>query len=291
MKVRKNGWKFLLDILLFALLALLYNKRALGMTFHEIGGLALYGLFVIHKILNWRWIRSITAGLFSRRVPARQKVLWVLDFLLFASFTFVIVTGILISKVVFPSSGGEARFKTAHYAVSALALALAGVHLGLHAGWIGRRLGVLKRLPAVLRRTLAVVLSVAVLAFGVAQIVSTSFLTWIGGLGSASFTGTVPAQGDEAVFGDGAEAAGGNGTGSGNGYGNGDGQGKGQGLGDGLGPHGSGGDEQASASDALTAALSFAGILLAFAVVAAWADGGLDFLRRRKRRRITPTEA
>ena len=78
--LRKNGWKFILDILMALLLALMYNKRALGIAFHEIGGLALCGLFIIHKLLNWKWIKAVSTGLFSRRVnvqrgpsPARSK--------------------------------------------------------------------------------------------------------------------------------------------------------------------------------------------------------------------------
>jgi len=284
--LRKNGWKFLLDVVLAVLLALMYNKRVLGLEFHEIGGLALYGLFIIHKLLNGKWIKAVTAGLFSSRTPVRQKVYWVLDILLFACFTFIIVTGILISKVVFPGSSGDVRYKIGHYAVAAVALALAGIHAGLHTAWIGQRMKFLRKWPALLRRSLAVALSVAVLAFGAMQITSTSFLTWVGNLGALTTVSTAAAQelnetaataGDEAAP---AEAA--SDTESGNGHGGG-----GQGLRDGLGPHGNGNGNGAEASNASvwSVLLSFLSIFAAFAVAAAWVDGGLKALRRRRRRK------
>ena len=85
-RLRKNGWKFLLDIVMMFLLALMYNKRVLGMSFHEIGGLALAGLFIIHKLSNRRWIKAVTSGLISTRTPVRQKVYWGAGFVIAALF-------------------------------------------------------------------------------------------------------------------------------------------------------------------------------------------------------------
>lgn len=50
--------KLALDLVLFALLVLMYQKRLISMEFHEIGGLALFGLFLVHKALNWKWLRA-----------------------------------------------------------------------------------------------------------------------------------------------------------------------------------------------------------------------------------------
>ncbi|MCE5344304.1 MAG: DUF4405 domain-containing protein, partial [Eubacteriales bacterium] len=238
---RKTGWKLLLDIIMAILLALMYSKRVLGgLPFHEIGGLALCGLFIIHKLLNFKWIEAVTIGLFSRRTPLRQKLFWVLDLLLLASFTFILVSGILISKVVFPNIGADAKanVKIWHYGISAFALVLTGIHTGLHMGWIRQRMGFLRKFPAALRQTLAVVLSVAVLAFGAYSVTSTAFLNWIANLG-VSISSAAPAQvGQAQTTEDGAidvltEADSDMGTEQHRGGGN------GTGLQDGLGPHGS----------------------------------------------------
>lgn len=84
--LRKNGWKLILDAVMAIVLALLYNKRVLGMAFHEIAGIAICGLFIIHKLLNRKWIAAVTRSLFSRQTPVRQKLSWVLDFLLLLQF-------------------------------------------------------------------------------------------------------------------------------------------------------------------------------------------------------------
>lgn len=312
--LRKNGWKFVLDILMALLLALMYNKRVLGLAFHEIGGMALCGLFIIHKLLNWKWIKAVLTGLFSRRVPARQKLYWVLDILLFASFAYVLVSGILISKVVFPSTGGGMAFKLGHYAAAAFALVLTGVHVGLHMGWIGQRMSFLKRLPVLARRGLAVLLSVAVLAFGGLQLTSTGFVGWLGSIGSvfgaqqampAGGGPTLPQQSESSSLLTDASADGGaavkvstaDGTGTvvlptvsssagaasadrahsgdqAGGYAATDVKGQNRG-------HGEGGDT-GNAANVAGVLLGFMSILLACATVTAWVDGALHSLRRRR---------
>lgn len=315
--LRKNGWKFVLDILMALLLALMYNKRVLGLAFHEIGGMALCGLFIIHKLLNWKWIKAVSTGLFSRRVPARQKLYWVLDILLFASFAYVLVSGILISKVVFPSTGGGMAFKLGHYAAAAFALVLTGVHVGLHMGWIGQRMSFLKRLPVLARRGLAVLLSMAVLAFGGLQLTSTSFVGWLGSIGavfgaqqampagggptlpqqseSSSLLTNASADGSAAVKVSTADGTGtvvlptdsstsSSGAASTNTAHNGDqvsGYAATDVKGQNRGGHGEGGST-GSATDVVGVLLGFISILFACATVTAWVDGALHSLRRRR---------
>ena len=315
--LRKNGWKFILDILMALLLALMYNKRALGLAFHEIGGMALCGLFIIHKLLNWKWIKAVSTGLFSRRVPARQKLYWVLDILLFASFAYVLVSGILISKVVFPSTGGGMAFKLGHYAAAALALVLTGVHVGLHMGWIGQRMPFLRRLPVLARRGLAVLLSVAVLAFGALQLTSTGFVGWLSNIGTvfgaqqvmlAGAGPTLPQHSESSTLSTdasaGDSAAGQVSTADGtdtvvlptdsstssDGAASADTAHSGgpagsyaatDGKGQNRGGHGEGGGT-GSATNVAGVLLGFMSILLACATVTAWVDGALHSLRRRR---------
>ncbi len=286
-RLRKNGWKFALDLMMMTLLALMYSKHTFGLSFHEIGGLALCGLFIIHKLLNWPWIKAVSTGLFSRRTPARQKLYWVLDLLLFASFTFILVSGILISKVVFPGGNSGGWIKTAHYGVAALALMLTGVHIGLHIGWISQRMSIFKKLPVFLRRGLAVLLSAAVLAFGCYQFTTSSCLNWISNLGtvlsgnsmlsqqgggkgenSSSASSLSLVETAEAETETGAQVNGGIGPR------------------DGSGPHGSG-NGSGQFNNAAEIALRYLSILLAFAVVTAWADMGLKRLKRRRKHRQT----
>ncbi|HNW86849.1 MAG TPA: DUF4405 domain-containing protein [Candidatus Limiplasma sp.] len=309
--LRKNGLKLVLDVIMTIILVLLYNKRVLGMAFHEIAGLGICGLFIVHKLLNWKWLKAVTVGLFSRRTPARQKLYWALDLLLFGCFVYILISGIMISKILFPTSGGGMGFKTGHYAVAALALALVGVHVGLHFGWIGQRIGFLKKLPKALKRGLCVVLSVAVLVFGSLQLTSTSFLNWIGNLPSMftetqapsgregfpnSSTGGMPSQTatDTSTAANAATGAGSSGEISESSSETSAADcaavtdtaaqissmptfGGEHGSGNGAGPK-----EQGEATSVAGVLLSFISILLAFATVTGWIDAGLRQFRRRR---------
>ncbi len=303
-RLRKNGWKFLLDIVMMFLLALMYNKRVLGMSFHEIGGLALAGLFIIHKLSNRRWIKAVTSGLISTHTPVRQKVYWVLDLLLLLCFAYIIFSGIMISKVVFPGIEGNSSYKLGHYAVAALVLALTGIHAGLHFGWIKQRLRWRNKLPLALRRIIAIVLSIGVLGFGAYQFTSTAYLNWISNLNVVVF-----AQSDTLLPGDAVLPSVANNnveittetddittvdtssdtevvTTTTSGRGNGGG---GTGLQDGMGPHGSGNGQgsQANADSVVTVLLSFLSILLSFGVVAAWVNElSLKLKQRRMLRKM-----
>lgn len=171
---KKTVVKILLDIVMLTVTALMYSSHALGMAFHEFGGLALIGAFLIHKGLNFEWIRRVTARLF--RVDGRTRVKWIVDALLFLGFLAVGVSGILISKVAFSglaTQGGP--WKAIHYGSAALSLVLVGVHLGLHLDFLKGGLSRWVRLP----RVVAAVLTVAVMAFGVYGLATTSFVRWI----------------------------------------------------------------------------------------------------------------
>ena len=290
----------------------MYNKNVLGMSFHEIGGIAVCGLFIIHKLLNGKWILVITGKLFSKKIAFRCKLNWLIDFLLLVCFTVILISGINISKVVFAGTHGASNLKTAHYAVSALALVLLGIHLGTHYESIVGRIGV-RKLPLILRRITAIVLSAAILGFGIYQITATSFLQWMGNLGAVigtsqalpdgdhedrnmaempDFEGEMPSEiqdtaTDETTEADTADTAADAlaqtdetttefSTG---GHGNGPQDGTGKGLGNGNGASNLGAVNLAAIPQVL---LSFLSITLAFSVVIAWIDGLHRHAKRKK---------
>lgn len=98
---KKTIVKIILDAAMLVTLALLYNKSAISMAFHEIAGLCLIGALVIHLALNGRWLVNVTRKFFSKASSARTRFLYLLNFFLLISFLSVGVSGIAISKVVF----------------------------------------------------------------------------------------------------------------------------------------------------------------------------------------------
>lgn len=192
--------KLILDTIMLVLLVLMYKKQVISIGFHEIGGLALIGLFLIHHLVNVRWIGSVTMRLFGKGTPGMVRARYIVDALLLIAFLTVGITGILISKVVFNVHiAGNAQ--PLHYFCSAVAIILMGVHLGLHADYIFGKLlrkGVNKASKAVL----AVIVTVMV-AFGGYSMATTSFVSFLAApLMTARFSeGAIRPSGDVALDG------------------------------------------------------------------------------------------
>lgn len=181
--------KFGLDILMAVTFVLFFNKQVLGgLTFHEIAGLAIAAVFFTHIALNWRWVKNVTVKLFDRKLPFKTKFGYVLNLLLLITMTFIIISGILVSHIVFPTINvaNERWFQMAHISISYLVLVLVAAHVGLHWKWVmnvfqkivkfqshKKGLGIVAKLA-----------TVALLVFGSYEIYSTNFLTNLKGVAS-----------------------------------------------------------------------------------------------------------
>ncbi|RUT33575.1 DUF4405 domain-containing protein [Paenibacillus zeisoli] len=193
--------KFILDLLMALTFVLLFNKRVLGgLAFHEIAGLAISVAFITHILLNLNWVIKVTAKLFDRKLPGMTRFSYLLNLLLLISMTFIVVSGILISEIVFPGFhiGNTPWFKISHISVSFLGLILIGVHVGLHWKWV---VNVAKKMVRVKSSKaplgiIAKVLAALILLFGGYQMYSTQFISRVQGIGTVfnmTGSGTPPA--------------------------------------------------------------------------------------------------
>ena len=256
--------KLLLDLVLLVLLSLMYQKKVISMEFHETGGLVLCGLFLLHKALNWKWIRAVSAGIVRRK--AKLSAGLVVDVLLLLAMTAVLVTGLLISKTLPTALAGNQWLRPWHYFFAALALGLAGVHLGLHAGLLQSAVWKKLPLPGRVRTAVGALLLSVVVCFGTYSLVSTQFLSW---LSQPVVTISAPAGQDHAPVGTEAHVPG---------SGNRDGKGKGGGKGLGLGKEEV---HSVSAFHVAQTAATYASILAWFAVL----TGALQTALRRSRQK------
>lgn len=197
---RKRALKLIFDAVMLLLLVLMYRKQAVGLEFHEIGGLVLIGMVALHLLFNGRWIGAATKRLFSKSTGGRARACYIVDALLLLALLTVGVTGALISKVVF-SFHAAGNFKTLHYFSAALTILLLGVHLGLHADYIFGKL-LKKGANKLAKAALAVVLAAAVL-FGGYSLFASSFVSFLTApIQAASFSrGTFSPSGDIALDG------------------------------------------------------------------------------------------
>ena len=165
--------KILLDILLIIVLITLYSKNVISLMYHEVAGLAILGLFVIHLVFNRKWFTTMLKKIVSKGLSARARILSIVDVLLILSWLAVLITGILVSKKVFTIQ--ISSLNPWHFFVSAVAMILTGIHFGLHWkyfwGFLGKKIR--------LNKVIALVLTVIIAGFGVYNLVTSSFGRWL----------------------------------------------------------------------------------------------------------------
>ena len=101
-----------------------------GETAHEVIGIAMFGLFILHHILNFGWIKS----LFKGKYDLRRIVNTAVNALVFLCMIGLMYSGIVISKHVFTfvNIGGAMFARTVHMLCAYWGLVLMSVHLGMH---------------------------------------------------------------------------------------------------------------------------------------------------------------
>jgi len=131
--MHKTLSKLMLDIVLTALFVVLIYPRETGFNFHEIAGLASVALVIAHLLLNWSWVKNVSKNLFNPKLKTKTKLFYLLNTMSAAMLLGIIITGILISKVLFPGIGlANASIVLWHKWLSYGCLGLFGLHLTLH---------------------------------------------------------------------------------------------------------------------------------------------------------------
>lgn len=122
--------RILTDAAMTLALLLLMTYGLIGEAAHEWIGMAMLVLFVLHHILNRRWLLAVRKGRYNS-VRIVQTVLVTLIFLCMAGS---MASGILLSRYVFaflPVHGGELAEKL-HLFCAFWGFVLMSVHLGFH---------------------------------------------------------------------------------------------------------------------------------------------------------------
>lgn len=178
--MKKNYIKIVLDLFMFLFVILFYNKHTINISFHEIGGLIICLVFLIHIGINSRWIYSVSKRLFNKDLPAKTKIGYVINFLLLISFILIFISGIMISKTIFTSiSGNRFLWKNIHYFSAGISIILLGIHIGLHIPFIK---GMSKKIIPIPQKISIVILTMfiaIILTFGSYSIVSSNFLDFV----------------------------------------------------------------------------------------------------------------
>jgi len=139
---RKLISKIVLDIVMTITFIMLMDAFGTGLLFHEIAGLSIMGLFILHLVLNWSWVKGITQKLFSPQLKISAKLKYVLNMSLFLCCSMIIITGVMISEVLFPSSITKSEgLYIIHKWTSYFCLGLFSVHIAIHGSYLVRSFG------------------------------------------------------------------------------------------------------------------------------------------------------
>lgn len=137
--VGRNRLRLAVDGVMALTLALLLNARVFtGLSFHEIAGTLIGGVFVLHVGLNGSWVVETSRRWVRGTLSRRTRVGYGLNWLLLVGMGVIVASGLLISRVVFPGlhvTNGR-WIRGTHITLGFLILGVVGVHVGLHWGWI-----------------------------------------------------------------------------------------------------------------------------------------------------------
>ena len=127
---KKSIIKMVIDILMLILMILEYSKLYTGQLLHEIFGITLLGLFVIHNILNINFYKALFKGKYN----SQRIITTITDLAFLLCMLFTIILGIPISDKVFKFLGlnGNITTRKLHTIFGYWGLVILSIHLGLH---------------------------------------------------------------------------------------------------------------------------------------------------------------
>ena len=113
---------------------LLMSWRVSGVTAHEWIGLSLIVLIVVHLLIHWGWVEGSIARV-RRHTHRGGAIPLLLNTALFVGMGTALVSGVVISKVVFPNQllpGDYLHWHSLHENASTLTLFILGLHVALN---------------------------------------------------------------------------------------------------------------------------------------------------------------
>ena len=127
--------KMLVDVTMTVIFLFLMFGYNMSPLYHEILGIAIAALFLIHILLNWKATKGIVGSLSKGRLKGATKANAIFDVLLMVMMPLDIISGLLDSKFLIYSSYNQV-ISTVHHAFSWTVLAIIAGHLYLHLNYL-----------------------------------------------------------------------------------------------------------------------------------------------------------
>lgn len=131
----KTLFKIMLDVILLVLYCQLMFCYDLSPLFHEVAGMAIGVLFILHVVVNWKPVRNLIARARKGQLSSSRLFLLASDIVLPFGMLITIVSGMLIATEVWFGPGGEGVVLL-HNATAYVCLAILVFHTVLHAKYL-----------------------------------------------------------------------------------------------------------------------------------------------------------
>ncbi|MBI9048038.1 MAG: DUF4405 domain-containing protein [Anaerolineaceae bacterium] len=131
----KQVFYWFLDLIILVLLVVEYKMDWTGLQWHELLGIAMFGLMLLHLSTHWRWVVSVT-GKVLQSISNKACFCYVVDFLLLFLFSSIILTGLIISTLLNLTLNHYDFWRFLHVSVSYLTVVVMGLKIALHWKWI-----------------------------------------------------------------------------------------------------------------------------------------------------------
>lgn len=134
----------ILDLTMFGAFLAVSNPHLTGVTVHEWLAVSLAGAVITHLLLHWDWIIKVGKEFF-KKLWHQSRLNFVVNTLFFIAMTGTLFSGLMISKSILPALGIElgasGNWRSIHFLMSDVSVALLGVHFALHFKWVVTNIG------------------------------------------------------------------------------------------------------------------------------------------------------
>ena len=171
--------KIIVDILMLLLMLLEYSKVHLSSEIHELIGILLIILVIIHLILNRNYLKAIPKGKYN----FKRKALLVINISFFAVFGLTAIFGILSNQYLLSSLNiGNLSIISYHKILAYVCLILLGMHLGFN----------LEKIFKKIDSKLIYLIDIAIILLGAYSMIQVDFFNHItGNLGFSQISGNL----------------------------------------------------------------------------------------------------
>jgi hypothetical protein len=137
-RVSVNKINLLLDIGIGVAFVIEEDIHWTGIFNHQMLGLAFGAALIVHLVLHWKWVVTITRKFFKNFYHT-SRVRYVLNVAIFVDMLIATISGILISRNLLSIPMSLQAFLVwgrLHFITSEFALILIGLHVIIHWKWI-----------------------------------------------------------------------------------------------------------------------------------------------------------